>query len=130
MTRVDRSDKFEKELQALARKYRKVIETVAELIGDLERGERPGDQIPGVGLPTYKVRLPNVSARRGKSGGFRTIYYVKVEDHVILLTIFSKTDIENLTVAKIRGLVDSQQSSPQADTPSTPPTPSEPPATP
>jgi len=50
------------------------------------------------------VRLPNRAARRGKSGGFRVIYYVQFSDRVTLLTIYSKTDETDLSIAEIRQL--------------------------
>ena len=43
-------------------------------------------------------------ARRGKSGGFRVIYYVQLSDLVTLLTIYSKTDDTDISIAEIRQL--------------------------
>ena len=74
-TTVRGLDTFDKKLRTLAKKYPKVLETVETLVGDLENDQRPGDQVPGVGYPVYKVRLANLSANRGKSGGFRAIYF-------------------------------------------------------
>lgn len=51
------------------------------------------------------MRLPNRAARRGKSGGFRVIYYAQFSDRVILLTIYSKTDDTDISIAEIRQLV-------------------------
>ena len=67
-------------------------------------GERPGQRIPRIGYSVYKVRLPNRAARRGKSGGFRVIYYVQLIDHVTLLTIYSKTDETDISVQEIQQL--------------------------
>lgn len=49
-----------------------------------------------LGNDCYKMRLPNSSIPTGKSGGFRVIYYKKVEETIYLLTIYSKSDIENI----------------------------------
>ena len=46
----------------------------------------------GLGHQVFKVRLPNRSARRGKSGGFRVIYQEKSGRLVLLLLVYSKTD--------------------------------------
>jgi hypothetical protein len=44
------------------------------MLGDLlKAGQLPGDQIPNLAHNVYKVRLPNRSAGKGKSGGFRVI---------------------------------------------------------
>jgi hypothetical protein len=45
----------------------------------------------------YKKRVPNSSIPTGKSGGFRIILFKKVENNITLLSIFSKTEKENLT---------------------------------
>lgn len=76
-----------------------------QLVSRLESDERPGQLVPGVGYTVYKVRLPNRAARRGKSGGFRVIYYVQFRDRVVLLTIYSKTDDTDISAAEIRRLV-------------------------
>jgi mRNA-degrading endonuclease RelE of RelBE toxin-antitoxin system len=52
------------------------------LVNQLEQGETPGDQIQGTGHSVYKVRLPNTDAQRGKSGGYRVIYYLKTSSKV------------------------------------------------
>ncbi len=101
-TKVEIPPDFEKDLKPLRRKYPAVISEVRKLVKQLEVDERPGDKIAGVGRDVYKVRLPNPSAKRGKSGGFRVIYYVQVQDTVYLLTIYSKTDQINISAEKIR----------------------------
>jgi mRNA-degrading endonuclease RelE of RelBE toxin-antitoxin system len=55
-------------------------------------GGIPGDQIPDVGYSVYKVRLSNRDAQRGKSGGYRVIYYLKTPQRIILIDIYSKSD--------------------------------------
>lgn len=56
--------------------------------------------------PYTKVRLPNPSARRGKRGGFRVIYYLLLSDRVIMLTIYSKSLRADLSLSKLRRLLD------------------------
>ena len=101
-TTVSLSDSFQKELKRLARKYPRVLDVVETFVSTLESDQRPGDKIPRVGYDVYKVRLKNPSARRGKSGGFRIIYYVPLADSVVLLTIYSKTAQTDITPEEIR----------------------------
>ena len=61
--------------------------------------------MPGTGYAVYKTRLPNRAARRGKSGGFRVIYYLQLADSVTLLTIYSKTEQTDIRVREIQRLV-------------------------
>ena len=53
----------------------------------------------------FKVRIENSDARRGKSGGYRIIYYLKTEDHILLVTIYSKSDKPDVPVTEIRELI-------------------------
>lgn len=104
-TRVDTTPGFEKELERLARKYPAVLDEAAKLIAQLERSRRPGDKIRGLDYVVYKVRLANPSARRGKRGGFRVIYYAKTQYLVILIAIYSKTERTIIPNADIRKII-------------------------
>jgi mRNA-degrading endonuclease RelE of RelBE toxin-antitoxin system len=97
---------FEKNLTSLARKYPSVMAEVNQLIEQLETDERPGDKIPNVGYDVYKVRLRNRAARKGKSGGFRVIYYVRLADHVALLTIYSKSQQTDIAPERIQQIIE------------------------
>ena len=94
---VHTAAEFEKEAQKLKRKYPAVASQVRQLVLQLMEGELPGVRVPKSILQTYKVRLPNPSARRGKSGGFRVIYSVSRADAVVLITIYSKTEQNDLS---------------------------------
>ncbi|MCY4073485.1 MAG: type II toxin-antitoxin system RelE/ParE family toxin [Chloroflexi bacterium] len=95
---------FKKRLGRIERKYPKTINEVESLIASLARGERPGQRIRRVGYTVYKVRLPIRAARRGKSGGFRVIYYAQIEDVVTLLTIYSKNEDVDISAGEIQQL--------------------------
>lgn len=96
--------RFKKRLRRLERKYPKTIDEVECLIASLAQGNRPGQVVPRIGYTVYKVRLPNRAARRGKSGGFRVIYYAQFSDRVTLLTIYSKTDETDISDREIQAL--------------------------
>ncbi|MCY3917260.1 MAG: type II toxin-antitoxin system RelE/ParE family toxin [Chloroflexi bacterium] len=104
-TTVSYLPRFDKQLERLEQKYPKTTDVVLGLIDQIEVDQRPGQLVPRVGYTVYKVRLPNRAARRGKSGGFRIIYYVHSGDRVTLLTIYSKTDDTDISIAEIRTLV-------------------------
>ncbi len=95
-----------KDIRNLKRKYPAVSAEVRKLIFRLEADERPGDKVPGVGYDTYKVRLPNSSAQRGKSGGFRVIYYVRLADYIVLVTVYSKTEQSDISPDAIRRAIE------------------------
>lgn len=103
-TRVDTHPTFRKRTRRLRHRFPSIHVDLRPLFQQLRRDERPGQRIPGVGYTVYKVRLPNRAARRGKSGGFRVIYYAQLRDRVTLLTIYSKTDEDDISIAEIRQL--------------------------
>jgi mRNA-degrading endonuclease RelE of RelBE toxin-antitoxin system len=104
-TTVSIPARFQKLLDRLARKYPKVIDVVAALIETLKSDQRPGDKIPHVKYDVYKVRLRNPSAGRGKSGGFRVIYYAQLVERVVLLAIYSKTEQTDISPEDIRHIL-------------------------
>jgi mRNA-degrading endonuclease RelE of RelBE toxin-antitoxin system len=65
---------FKRNLRQLAKKYRHIRSDIQPVVDTLMAGELPGDKIPGIGFPVYKVRIRNSDASRGKSGGYRMIY--------------------------------------------------------
>jgi mRNA-degrading endonuclease RelE of RelBE toxin-antitoxin system len=105
-TRVELSGLFRRKLKRLTRKYPQTANEVDKLTIQLEADQRPGDPLQGLGYEAYKVRLKNPSARKGKSGGFRVIYYVRVAEHVILLTIYTKTEQEDISADDVRTMIE------------------------
>jgi mRNA-degrading endonuclease RelE of RelBE toxin-antitoxin system len=94
------------DIPPLFQKYPAVLKQFENLLNQLKADERPGDKIPHAGFDVYKLRLPNPSAKRGKSGGFRVIYYVQVVDRVALLRIYSKTEQIDISPEEIRRIVE------------------------
>ncbi len=105
-TRVNSSDYFDKAFKYLLRKYPAVRTELGVLTEQLQNDARPGNQLQGVGYEAYKVRLKNPSAGKGKSGGFRVIYYVRVAEQVILLTIYTKTEQDDISADEVRAMID------------------------
>lgn len=84
--------RFQRDLRSLAKRYRSIRSDLQSLIEQLQAGEIPGDRITGTKYQIFKVRLKNSDIQKGKSGGYRVIYYVKMSDSIILATIYSKSD--------------------------------------
>ncbi|MBF0234542.1 MAG: type II toxin-antitoxin system RelE/ParE family toxin [Desulfamplus sp.] len=77
------------------------------MIKKLKDGDFDGDKISGVGHAVYKVRVASIDQKKGKSGGFRIIYYVVTSDNIIyLLVIYAKAKQENISAKKIKALLD------------------------
>ncbi len=100
--------KFQRDLRVLAKKYRNVRSDIQPIIQQLLSGELPGDQISGVGYTIYKVRVQNSDIQKGKSGGYRLIYYVKTITNIFLVTIYSKSQQEDIAAEEIKEILASE----------------------
>lgn len=105
-TKVDFAATFQRNLKHLRQKYPKVVSEVRQLVQQIEQDNRPGIKIPNVRYDVYKVRLKNPSTRKGKRGGFRVIYYLKLKDHIILITIYSKTEQSDISTDEIQKILE------------------------
>jgi mRNA-degrading endonuclease RelE of RelBE toxin-antitoxin system len=99
------AEAFLNDLKHLKKKYRHVLDDVDLLVERLRIGETPGDQIPNVGYNTYKVRLKSSDLTKGKSGGFRVIYYLQTSTDRILLTIYVKMERSDISPSEIADLI-------------------------
>ena len=92
------SDNFLKEAKALSKKYKLLKSDLKQVIVEIEIAKDLG--VP-LGLNLFKKRIKNSSIPIGKSGGFRVIIFEQFEDKIILISIFSKTEKENLSDAEL-----------------------------
>lgn len=94
---------FVKQAKRLAKKYRQLAKDLKLLEKELLANPEAGIEI----LPScFKIRLVNSSTRVGKSGGFRVIYYYLDENnHIYLLSIYSKTEQGTISEAILKELI-------------------------
>ena len=92
---------FKRRLKKLRKKYRRIEEDYNALIEILENNPMTGEAIPGFGNKIYKIRMRSSNMKRGKSGGFRVIYYLS--NHIVyLLTIYAKAKREEISIKDIK----------------------------
>lgn len=103
---VKPSSRFLKRIKYLKKSYPHIREDVEPIIEKLREGEILGDQIPATGHTIYKVRIPNRDAQRGKSGGYRMIYYIRTMSKIVLLTIYSKSERVDIHPHEIQDILD------------------------
>lgn len=96
---------FQRKLKNLAKKYRQVPTDLQPVLEQLQLGEFLGDQIPGIGSPVMKVRIRNSDTQKGKSGGYRLIYWISSTKLIVLLDIYSKSDREDIEIDEIRQII-------------------------
>ncbi len=101
------SHEFEEELYRLSKRFRNIRSDVQPLIEQLQEGNILGDRIGSVGeeYVVYKLRVRNSNIKKGKSAGYRLIYQIESPTNLLLLTIYSKSDREDITANEIRDIV-------------------------
>lgn len=102
---VEASLTFNRNLRKLAKKYRNIQNDIQPIIQQLQEGQLPGDRISGIDYTVFKLRVRNSDIQKGKSGGYRLIYYVKTATGIILLTIYSKSAQTNIAVEDIQNII-------------------------
>ena len=96
---------FKRNVRAMAKKYHHIQSDVQPFIDQIQSGKLIGDKVQGTGYTIFKVRIRNSDVSRGKSGGYRVIYYLKTPTAIILVTIYSKTEQSDVSPAKIRKIL-------------------------
>ena len=100
---IEVSPRFERDLKSLAKKYRKIADDLTHFKKEILHNPHSGTPL---GNNFRKVRIPNSSIPTGKSGGFRVITLLRIEhDRIVLLTIYSKTDKENIGDGELQDIL-------------------------
>ncbi|MEG3895469.1 MULTISPECIES: type II toxin-antitoxin system RelE/ParE family toxin [unclassified Microcoleus] len=99
------SPTFNRNLRTLAKKYRSIRNDIQPIIEQLTRGELPGNRIAGVGYEVFKLRVRNSDTQKGKSGGYRLIYYVQTAMGIILLTVYTKSEQVDIAAEDIQNII-------------------------
>ncbi len=90
--------RFTKSVKKLAKRYRLISTDLRSAEKELLENIHAGIEL---GHDCFKIRVKNSSVPTGKSGGFRIIYFLKIEDNIYLLDIYSKSDMANISEDKI-----------------------------
>jgi mRNA-degrading endonuclease RelE of RelBE toxin-antitoxin system len=97
--------RFKKEAKRLVRKYPSIKQELSDLSAELEKDPEIGTAL---GNETYKIRIAIRSKGKGKSGGARVITYVVTENkEVYLLTIYDKSELDNIDDKTIKAIIKS-----------------------
>ncbi|NJK74715.1 MAG: type II toxin-antitoxin system RelE/ParE family toxin [Oscillatoriales cyanobacterium RU_3_3] len=101
------ADEFEENLYRLSKKYRCIRSDIQPIIEQLQAGDFTGDRLVGMGeeYVILKVRVKNSDIQKGKSAGYRLIYQIESQASVLLLTIYSKSEREDITPNEIRSIL-------------------------
>ena len=94
---------FDKQIKRLAIKYPSLKSDFSALLESLEVEPEQGKAL---GKNCYKIRLAIKSKGKGKRSGARVIINIVIaETTVYLLTIYDKSDLENITDKELEELL-------------------------
>ena len=96
---------FDKNIKRLHKKFPKIKNDLVTLINKLKLNPKLGIEL---GNNIFKIRIPNSSIPIGKSGGFRVITYYFKDNIIYLITIYSKTEIENILTEEIKKIINNK----------------------
>ena len=104
--RVILATSFKDSLRKLKKRYRRVKEDIKPEIAGLTESPREWPVMPGSG-GVRKARVSNSDAKKGKSGGYRLLYFVEDDPKqmVYVLWIYSKSDRDDVTKREVKMLV-------------------------
>ncbi|MEG5016483.1 MULTISPECIES: type II toxin-antitoxin system RelE/ParE family toxin [unclassified Microcoleus] len=102
---IELTPRFQRDLRTLGKRYRNIRNDIQPVIVQLQAGELPGDRIPVMEYEIFKVRIKNSDIQKGKSAGYRAIYYLKTSDSIVLVTIYSKSDLSDIAAETVREIL-------------------------
>ena len=105
LVKVEASPTFKRNIKTLSKKYRSIRQDIEPVIKQLQNGELLGDKISEIGEQVFKLRVRNSDVSKGKSGGYRLIYYCQTAIGIVLLTIYSKSDRVDIEADDIRRII-------------------------
>lgn len=106
--RISYHPQFARDVKRLAKKYKSLASDLKAFVSEIR--ENP-DRGTDLGHGVRKVRMSITSKGKGKSGGARIISYQRIivnDDYIriVLLAMYDKNEIENVSDDYIRYLID------------------------
>lgn len=102
MVEVIVTNTFSKNVKKISKKDKLLHKDLQYLYNLLQENPKSGIFL---GNNAYKIRLKNSSNNKGKSGGYRVISYLYKDDVIGLLTIYLKSEKENIFEDEIDSLI-------------------------
>jgi mRNA-degrading endonuclease RelE of RelBE toxin-antitoxin system len=102
---IEYTARFQRDVRTLAKRYRDIRTDLQPLLDRLQAGEIIGDLVPGTDYTVFKVRVKNSNIQKGKSAGYRVLYYLKARDRIIMITMYSKSDLSDIPAEEVRDIL-------------------------
>ncbi len=93
---------FTKDVKRLHKKYKNISHDLKNLRQTLSHDQKAGVEL---GKNCFKIRVPNSSIPTGKRGGFRVVYYYHDGEYIYLMTMYAKSDLENISEERLKEIL-------------------------
>lgn len=105
---IDLTPEYKKNLKELAKKYKKIRSDTEPIILELQKGNFLGDCLTGFEskIYIYKARVKNSNIQKGENAGYRLVYLSESKTSILLLTIYSKSEKEDISINEINLILD------------------------
>ncbi|MDI9586437.1 MAG: type II toxin-antitoxin system RelE/ParE family toxin [Acidobacteriota bacterium] len=103
--RIEFTSEFKRNLRSLAKRYPHIRSDLEPTVSALEAGENPGVLVRGISQIIFKARAANSDSRKGRSGGYRVLYWIPEPDRIVLVTVYSKSDQGDVSSERIRRII-------------------------
>jgi mRNA-degrading endonuclease RelE of RelBE toxin-antitoxin system len=105
--KIEVTDCFKRSAKRLGKKYRHLFLELETLKQVLSANPQAGEAIPGFYNRVWKIRMASSDMGKGKSGGFRVIYYyIILGDSLYLLDIYAKSEQDNIQSTVIKSILE------------------------
>jgi mRNA-degrading endonuclease RelE of RelBE toxin-antitoxin system len=107
VVQIELTPECQQNLKELAKRYRSIRSDLQDVLQVLQTGDFIGDRLTGIGkgYVVLKVRVKNRDIQKGKSGGYRLIYQIESPVSILLLTLYPKSDREDITAQEVRDIL-------------------------
>ena len=99
---IEYADSFLKEAKQLSKKFKLLKSDLKQAVEEIETKNDFGVYL---GFNLFKKRVKDSSIPTGKSGEFRVIIYQQIENKIVLISIYSKTEKENLSDEELSEII-------------------------
>jgi mRNA-degrading endonuclease RelE of RelBE toxin-antitoxin system len=97
---------FDNDVKKLAKKYRHIKDDLVLFMASFESEHSHAISIH---KNIFKARIKNSDKAKGKSGGYRTYYYVLTDENVTFLIIYDKSERESIDEAVLDRIIEGME---------------------
>lgn len=99
-------DRFKDDLKRLIKKYPHIEVDIGNTLRDFFKNPQLARPLVGFEGKLFKLRIKSTDQRKGKSGGFRLIFYLNSQqpEKIYLLTIYPKNERADLSFDELWSL--------------------------